>query len=123
MSDADTIVGSLQLSEQWVRSHIGHASVESLAVMSAFDDSMEPALRNGDLVLFDRGITQLRMDAIYAVALNGELFIKRIQRRPDKTVVMKSDNPLYEPYVVAPQDMQHFEVIGKVVFAWNGRRM
>lgn len=121
--EQETIVGHMQLSEDWVRKNVGYSAPGNLAVISAFGDSMMPTFNDGDVILFDRGITQLRLDAVYVVSLNGELFIKRIQRRPDKTIVMKSDNPLYDPYVVPAPEMSTFKVIGKVVFAWNGKKM
>lgn len=121
--EQETVVGALRLSEQWVRQNVTCSSPSNLQVISAFGDSMEPTFRDGDMVIFDRGFTTLRLDAVYVVTLNGELFIKRIQRRPDKRIVMKSDNAHYDPYVVPDEEMPTFRVIGKVVFAWNGKKM
>lgn len=85
---------------------------------------MAPTFSDGDLLLIDRGVSEIRLDAVYVLALNNELYIKRVQRRiTDGAVIIKSDNPLYDPVVVENGERQNLEVLGRVVWAWNGKRL
>lgn len=82
---------------------------------------MEPSLRAGDLLLIDRSVVIVKQDAIYAIAHAGELRIKRIQRRFDDSLVIRSDNPSYQPEELTASQAEQLRIVGRVV--WSGRRM
>ncbi len=120
----DTVVGSIQLNPAWVKQRLPSiSSPANLAVLTAYGDSMEPTFSDGDMLLVDRGVLEVRLDAVYVLAFNHELFIKRIQRRMNGDVVIKSDNPLYDPHVVENGERELLQVLGRVVWAWNGRKL
>lgn len=121
----DTVVDHLRLTRAWVRTHLPTiSSLESLAVLTAYGDSMTPTFSDGDILLVDRGVYDIKVDAVYVLALNNELYIKRIQRRiTDGAVIVKSDNPLYDPVVVENGTREGLRVLGRVVWAWNGRKL
>lgn len=68
-------------------------------------DSMEPTLYSGDVVLVDHSKDViLNQGGIYAIALDGEIMIKRVEYlRSKQTVVIKSDNPRYSAEEVPPE--------------------
>lgn len=121
----DTVVDHIRLTKGWVRTHLPTISgPDSLAVISAYGDSMSPTFADGDILLVDRGVHDIKVDAVYVLALNNELYIKRIQRRiTDGAVIIKSDNPLYDPVVVENGERDGLRVLGRVVWAWNGRKL
>ncbi|MGE0745269.1 MAG: helix-turn-helix transcriptional regulator [Rhodospirillales bacterium] len=121
----DTIVGTLPLSRGWVSQNLrGVSSADNLAVITALGDSMEPTFRDGDMLLVDRGVTEVRIDSVFVLALNDELFIKRLQRDPlTGSLRMLSDNKLNHPIEITAADMSRFQVLGRVVWAWNGKRL
>ncbi|MBP9032773.1 MAG: helix-turn-helix transcriptional regulator [Pseudomonadales bacterium] len=121
----DTVVDTLRLARGWVRAQLpALSSSNNLAVLSAYGDSMAPTFADGDVLLVDRGVHDIRLDAVYVLALNNELYVKRIQRRiTDGAVIIKSDNPLYDPVVVENGERAQLRVLGRVVWAWNGRRL
>ena len=79
---------------------------------------MEPTLFSGDLLLVDRGVNEVIFDAIYVALINGELYVKRFQRSPFKTLVMISDNKLYQPFELKESD--DISIVGRVVYRWHG---
>lgn len=123
--DHETVVDHMRLTKDWVRAHLPTISApHNLAVLSAFGDSMSPTLSDGDIMLVDRGVNDLKIDAVYVLALNDELYVKRIQRRiTDGAIIIKSDNALYDPVVVTNGEKAGLRVLGRVVWAWNGRKM
>lgn len=119
----DSVVGQISLSNTWVRRHLTITSPANLAVLSAYGDSMAPTFSDGDILLVDTGVTEIKLDAVYVLARREELFIKRVQRRIDGAFVIKSDNPLYDAYVVQDVEAEQLRILGRVVWAWNGKRL
>lgn len=121
----EVIVSGVTVSMDWVRNSLPRISHPSkLSVLTAFGRSMEPTLEDGDTMLVDRGISEIREDGIFVIALDDELYIKRVQRRlPDKAIIIKSDNPHYEPMVVENGDRNKLEILGRVVWVWKGVKL
>lgn len=121
----DTVVDHMRLTRDWVRTHLPSiSSPGNLAVLSAYGDSMSPTFADGDILLVDRAIHEIKLDAVYVLALNNELYVKRIQRRiTDGAIIIKSDNPLYDPIVVDNGERENLRVLGRVVWAWNGHKL
>jgi len=121
----EAIVAGLTVSMDWVRHSLPRISHPSrLAVLTAFGRSMEPTLEDGDTMLVDRGVSEIREDGIFVISLDDELYVKRVQRRlPDKAIIIKSDNPHYEPMVVENGDRNKLEILGRVVWVWKGIKL
>jgi phage repressor protein C with HTH and peptisase S24 domain len=110
---SEQIVDYLAFREDWVRTELC-LNPKNLILISSVGDSMEPTLRTNDLLLIDRGAAEVKHDAIYAFAFNGELRVKRMQFRMNGVLIVKSDNPQYD-------DVDSIKIIGRVV--WYGRGM
>jgi hypothetical protein len=121
--DHENVIMNMVINESWLRRHANFSSPDNLALVTGIGDSMRPTFEDGDSLLVDRSVDELKVDAIYVLALNDELFIKRIQRRPDGTFMMISDNKSYEPYHIKDSEREKFKVLGRVVMAWNSRRI
>jgi phage repressor protein C with HTH and peptisase S24 domain len=120
----ETVIGGMQLSEQWVARNLsGVSNQANLAVISAIGDSMLPTFNDGDILIVDRGVFDWKRDSVYVLARGDELFIKRVQRRFDGGVTIKSDNPLHGEEVVKDPEAAGLRILGRVVWAWNGRKL
>jgi phage repressor protein C with HTH and peptisase S24 domain len=78
------------------------------------------SVSEGDLVLIDTTSKKIETNSMYVVQFWGSLQIKRVQRKLDGTVVIKSDNNIYEPEIVPIDQVDNLNVIGRVV--WYGKR-
>ena len=76
---------------------------------------MEDILKNNDTILIDHTQNEVR-DGLYALRIGNEVFVKRIQRLPNKLLVI-SANAAYPPFELSADD--DYAIIGKV--AWLGR--
>lgn len=110
--------GVVPFGRQWLRSMMG-GSFSELFVARGEGDSMEPTLRDGDVVLIDTSQRTVRhQDRIWAV-MYGELgMIKRIRRTPSGSFLLMSDNKTVSPIECIDGEM---ETIGRVI--WIGRRI
>ncbi len=117
---SEQIVDHLSFKADWVRNALG-VPVKDLALINVLGDSMEPTLSDGDLILIDMSTRRVKDNAVYVLQLNGTLLVKRIQRKLDGSVIVRSDNTIYEPETVNSEMLDSLNIIGRVV--WCGRRM
>jgi phage repressor protein C with HTH and peptisase S24 domain len=119
----ESVVDHIRLHDQWIRRHLTVSAPSNLAVISARGDSMEDTFSDGDVLLVDRGVADVRLDAVYVLAIDDELYIKRVQRRMDGGLTIISDNKKYEPFVIGTGERDKFGVQGRVVWAWRGKKL
>ena len=117
------VIERMTINRDWVRQHLVASGPDNLALITGRGDSMEGTFNDGDLLLVDRGVREIRVDAVYVVAIDGELFVKRMQRKPGGGVMMLSDNQKYTPIEIHPATISRFDVLGRVLIAWNERRL
>ncbi len=87
----------------------------AMVFMDVIGDSMEPGIQDGDMVLVDQANTALAPKAVMAVGYEEAIYIKRLEQRPHK-LVMLSDNPEYAPVEIRGDELNSFRVIGRVVW-------
>lgn len=119
--DLEDVEDYIAFQKEWFNRHI-HAPKNSLAVMTANGDSMEPTIRNGDMLLVDTSQSQARTDNIYIIRIDDCLVVKRVQCIPGQKIQVISDNKNYDTYTLDLSDeSQSISIVGKVV--WYGRRI
>jgi len=116
----ERVQGRLAFREDWVRGELKVAP-ESLALITATGDSMQPSVGHGDLLLLNVRETAVTGDAIYALRMQDVLLIKRVQLLVDGTLVIRSDNPAYGEQRVRPEEGASPHIVGRVV--WIAKRM
>jgi len=87
----------------------GNTKLEAIMVDG---ESMEPTLHDGSIVFIDREQKDIAKDGIFIASTTSGLFIKRIRQRVDGMVELISDNTMYSPEVIAPDQII---IVGKVV--------
>lgn len=90
-------------------------SPKAMVFMDVIGDSMEPGIRDGDMVLVDQSHKDVTPKSILAVGYDEAIYIKRLEKRP-AGLTMVSDNPDYAPVSINGDELQSFRVIGKVVW-------
>jgi phage repressor protein C with HTH and peptisase S24 domain len=107
----------LAFRESWLkRKHV--SSRKNLRVLEVHGESMEPYLQDGDVVLVDLGQRDVVDGEVYALAYGDELRIKRLSKRFDGGLIIRSDNPRFPEETVTASDLQHIRVLGRHI--WRG---
>jgi phage repressor protein C with HTH and peptisase S24 domain len=101
----------------WIRT-VFDLDPEQVMLISAVGDSMEPGIRDGDLLLIDTRENAFTEFGIYVFEARGERLVKRVQRKFDGTLYVISDNTVYQPEVISSELAMEIKVIGKVI--WRG---
>jgi len=115
---SEQIVDYLAFRREWVSKIAVDPS--RLALIEAAGDSMMPTINPGDLMLLDL-MVHVGRDGIYAINVDGLLYIKRVQKRFDGTVIVKSDNEAYEEQRFSGNEAKNLRIIGRVI--WMGKRV
>lgn len=102
----------------WIKPRMkGHFSDLFLAYGAG--DSMEPTLRNGDMMLIDRAQQRITaQDQIWCISYGHVSMIKRVRALADGGHQINSDNATVTPWTAYDGEMH---VIGRVI--WIGRWM
>ncbi|MBB6579625.1 phage repressor protein C with HTH and peptisase S24 domain [Comamonas odontotermitis] len=119
----DVIMGALPISPEWLDKRIRPTSFDALRFIHAYGDSMSPTFEDGDILLVDTGRRDPSMaDGVYVLGTSKRLFIKRVSERFDGTRVVSSDNKNV-PLVQELNGDNEIDVLGRVVWVWNGRKL
>lgn len=119
--DRISTTSQMRLSLPWLRKHVECSDPRNLALIEAQGPSMEPTFRDGDILLVDRGQNELKTDAVFVLATADQIYIKGIQRMADASYLMISHNSTSRD--VAIGDGSAYQVIGRVVYVWNGKKL
>jgi phage repressor protein C with HTH and peptisase S24 domain len=109
---SEQVVDSIAFRAEWVK-RVLNAESRDLILIEVVGDSMAPTIENSDLIVANLAEPRFRQDGIYLIRHDSGLTVKRIQRRPDGKLLMRTDNPKYETMVVST-----VKVIGRVI--WIG---
>ena len=103
--------------KDWLRKR---GSAGAMVLFDIFGNSMEPEIRSGDTVLVDQSQKAILAGAMYAVGIEDTIMVKRIEKRPNKLVLL-SNHMDYLPIMLNREDADAVRIIGKVI--WSCREI
>lgn len=118
----DVIQGTLTVSPEWVAQNVRSTRSDALRFIHSHGDSMAPTFNSGDVLLVDTGVRDVKIDGVYVLQAHDRLFIKRVRQRLDGSHEISSDNPTHKTVDTLNGD-HSVAILGRVVWAWNGKRM
>ena len=84
---------------------------------------MSPTFSDGDVLLVDVGSRDpASHEGVYVLEVQGKSYIKRVRMRMDGSLEVSSDNVNIKTVDVLNGDHE-VQVKGRVVWAWNGRKL
>lgn len=116
--ESEDYLAPIAFEEDWLRKHVG-VSPKNLTVINARGDSMMPTIRSNAPILIDHSSKTIRGDAIFAIVVEGELYIKRVQKIFGGGFVLISDNPAYKPQEIRNPEEVDMIVVGEVKLVCN----
>ncbi|OTG60370.1 hypothetical protein B9T36_07045 [Acinetobacter sp. ANC 4204] len=103
----------LAFRKDWLKSR--GLKENDLYVVFARGDSMEPTISDGDSLLVNTAEKEPQDGHIYVIRSCDLLWVKRIQRLLDGSLLLISDNKIYPPMPLKLNEASDIEIIGKVV--------
>jgi phage repressor protein C with HTH and peptisase S24 domain len=95
-------------------------TINKMVLMDIFGNSMEPEMKDGDTILIDESQRDILAGAIYAVGVDDTIMVKRVEKHPNKLVLL-SDNKDYSPIYLQGSEINSVRIIGKVI--WVSREL
>lgn len=89
-----------------------------LVTVKVAGDSMEPGIPDGASLTMDTSSTYLRTGKRHAIDYMGEFFIKRLFKRPDGSILVRSDNPdkaRHPDWMITHEHGDSIRIMGSVV--------
>ncbi|MBU8910716.1 MAG: helix-turn-helix domain-containing protein [Desulfobacterales bacterium] len=109
----DNVTDYLSFQTKWLA---GKGSAINMVAMEVFGQSMEPVIKEGDTVLIDQSQKNILAGAIYAVGVEDTILVKRLEKHPNKLVLV-SDNKDYEPIYLKREETDKVRIIGKIIWS------
>jgi phage repressor protein C with HTH and peptisase S24 domain len=122
-NDTDIVIDMLSINRSWASKTLKpYTDLKNLSFIHAIGDSMHPTFNDGDVLMIDTGDKSITADKIYVLQAHERLFIKRVRQRLDGVFEISSDNPSVKTVDVLNGE-HDVEVLGRVVWVWNGRKL
>jgi hypothetical protein len=116
----DDPLAFLYFRKEWIRNTLGVIE-DHLTVINIVGDSMEPRLCDGDIAILNISSNTIVDNAIYALELNGNFVVKRVQKFISGAINILSDNTKYMPEFLSPEQTNNINVVGRVI--WVGGKV
>lgn len=103
---------SVGISRQLIKNY---SSKKQYSMINASGDSMSPFINTGDkLIIEHKNAPQISDNKIYVFCFKNDFFVKRLSKNIDELII-KSDNPDYQPKIIRHEDLNAVNIIGEVV--------
>lgn len=109
----DSVAKKIPVSAQFLRDVL-RVPVKEYDIIRAMGDSMEPFIKDNDLVLVDRTEMARNGDIVIAI-LEDSLYVKKYLFDPiQKIIKLTSLNDFYQDIIIKPQEQIQLTIVGKV---------
>lgn len=111
----EQVVEYVAYNQDFVRTHL-RRDPKHLVLVEARGDSMEPSIRDGDILTVDISPDQaVQHSQVHVIRVDDDLIVKRLERRLDGGLTVHSDNPRYSPEFVARDQLETLHILGRVL--------
>lgn len=111
------VISSIFFTHEGVKRILGKTTTDGVYMFKVPTDSMAPTITQNDIVFIDTNVKEYIGEGVYSFNLNGETYIKRLQRLPTGVIMALSDNPLYHPFEITEELFDTAKIIGKFIKA------
>lgn len=120
--DFPQVLQRVNVLESWARQALG-GDLSRIKLITANGTSMQGTIENGDVLFVDVTIRHFDGDGIYVISRFNEIQVKRLQRLHGKKLAIISDNKENLPETLNAQEANEVVVCGRVLAAWNLKRL
>jgi transcriptional regulator with XRE-family HTH domain len=116
MSFTDTPnINRIIVDSSWFERNFSFYNPKNVKIVTAEGDSMKPDIEDGDAVFIDISDNTTLRDGVYFILVDGEHYIKRIQKLIGRKIALISSNPAYKDLEVPLDSDIEIRIIGRVI--------
>lgn len=112
------VVGYYAFRRGWLA---GKGDIRSMRLMRVTGESMEPTLEDEDVVLVDLSQRDILTGKIYAVRIDDEIVVKRLDKKPGTLVLISDNRRFYDPLEIGLGEQVNVDILGRVI--WMAREV
>ena len=110
LRDQPGVIQNWRVDAEWLQHNVrGASSTKNLCIVTGFGESMRPLFNPGDPLIINTAIKEYVGEFPYFFRIDGEGYIKRLQKIPGIGIRALSDNPKYEAWTITPN--MDFEIL------------
>ena len=113
--DYPDVITSIWLSDSGVLELLNRKHTRGINLINVPTDSMTPTINKGDVVFIDNTVDYYTGEGVYFFELDGECYIKRLQKIPSGIMRALSDNQLYSPFDITLEHFSNAKILGKFI--------
>lgn len=114
----DKVLGYYAFRRAWLN---GRGKIDTMRLMRVTGQSMEPTLEDEDVVLVDLSQQDILAGKIYAVRMDDEIVVKRLEKKPGMLVLVSDNRQFYDALELPVGEQLNVQVMGRVI--WMAREM
>lgn len=108
----DSEVDIISLPKQVLAQNFNPGKIDAIKV---YGDSMHPTISENDIIFISKKHTEIFDNKIYVLRYGDEIRVKRIFKRKDEKIVLRSDNNSYPDETVSIYD-EDIKILGQVIY-------
>lgn len=114
---AADMAGVIAMERNFMRAELGRDG-QGFVTVRVEGDSMERTLADGETIIIDTLVDRVTANGIYVLGVGDDLIVKRVVRKLDGSLVVKSDNPVYSDSdeLFTEEASHRIKVIGRMVW-------
>lgn len=109
----------MSFDKTFLQKQFGIMSCKNLHIINAIGNSMEPTLKEGELLMvnpFENEGMNIKDGGIYVISCNNSVLVKRVNFNPiNGKVILISDNKEYSDIHIEKSDFSTCTIVGRVV--------
>ncbi|UTJ46622.1 S24 family peptidase [Atlantibacter subterranea] len=113
-----SVINEINVDPEYAKNMFGGRDSADLRIHTVSGDSMLGTISPGEVVVLDITVREMNYDGIYLIDYSGRVHLKRLQRIKNEIVVI-SDNPTYEKWVVSESEAENLNIIGFLIGKWD----
>lgn len=113
--DYPEIIHSIWFSKSGVMEIVGQSQIKGMYLANVPTDSMEPTITKNDIVFIDTNVKEYIGEGIYAFSIEGDLYIKRLQKVLGVYRAISDNRAHYEPFDISVEIFNTAKIIGKFI--------
>jgi transcriptional regulator with XRE-family HTH domain len=120
INPSERVISQITMSEEYIR-RVLRRLPKNMCILEALGDSMAPTIRDGDVIMIDISVSELRASSIYVLLVGNQLLVKRLHRLTSGSILIISDNKEHYPpeeITAATAEADPIRIVGEVV--WKG---
>lgn len=114
---------SIAMGAKFLRMNYPDVDESNLGFITVIDDEMMPTLCRSDVALVDNGDKNIWRAGLFLVMVGQTLKVRRLSQKLDGGIEVSRDKTHFPDEVVPPDEMEKLKVIGRVIGAWEHKKL